>query len=208
MGKLFKVGSLEDSSYRRQKKKTDFGIEETLTSGGRFDEQTTTVVKSDPSRLRWLQFAIAAIFIIIVVRTGYLQVGQGEYFREQSDRNAIRTEVIPANRGVIYDRDRQILVQNKPSFDLVVWPNSITKEEEDLTDEESSRIVSILQNKYKVEGELRRQVSQSIRRLIDISSYRGSRHKKGLPARGQRTKCNARTRKGPKPRVGGIRKKG
>ena len=78
----------------------------------------------------------------------------------------------------------------------------------DLTDEETSRLVGIIQNNYKVEGELRRQNTQSIRRLMDIGSYRGSRHKKGLPARGQRTRCNARTRKGPRPRVGGIKKKG
>jgi len=82
------------------------------------------------------------------------------------------------------------------------------KRAKDLSDEEVSNITSIIQNKYMVEGELRRQISQNIRRLIEINSYRGSRHKKGLPARGQRTKCNARTRKGPRPRVGGIKKKG
>jgi small subunit ribosomal protein S13 len=76
-----------------------------------------------------------------------------------------------------------------------------------LSDEEISRIVSYIQGHYKVEGELKREISQNIRRLIDIGSYRGSRHKKGLPVRGQRTRCNARTRKGPRPRVGGIKKK-
>jgi len=75
-----------------------------------------------------------------------------------------------------------------------------------LSDEEVSRIASFIQSHYKVEGELRREVSQSIRRLIDIGCYRGIRHKKGLPVRGQRTRCNARTRKGPRPRVGGIKK--
>ena len=76
----------------------------------------------------------------------------------------------------------------------------------DLTDEEVSRIVTYIQNQVRVEGELRREISQNIRRLIEIGSYRGSRHKKGLPVRGQRTKCNSRTRKGPRPRVGGIKK--
>jgi len=76
-----------------------------------------------------------------------------------------------------------------------------------LSDEEISKIASFIQSHYKVEGELRREVSQSIRRLIDIGCYRGIRHKKGLPVRGQRTRCNARTRKGPRPRVGGIKKK-
>lgn len=77
----------------------------------------------------------------------------------------------------------------------------------DLSDEEVSQIATHVQNNYRIEGELRREISQNIRRLIDIGSYRGSRHKKGLPVRGQRTKCNARTRKGPRPRVGGIKGK-
>ncbi len=80
------------------------------------------------------------------------------------------------------------------------------KKAADLGEEEISQIASFVQTHYRIEGELRREISQNIRRLIDISSYRGSRHKKGLPARGQRTRCNARTRKGPKPRVGGIKK--
>ena len=77
----------------------------------------------------------------------------------------------------------------------------------DLSDEEVSQITNHIQANYKIEGELRRDISQNIRRLIEIGSYRGSRHKKGLPARGQRTRANARTRKGPRPRVGGIKKK-
>ena len=77
----------------------------------------------------------------------------------------------------------------------------------DLKDEEVSRIASYIQNNMRVEGELKRDISQNIRRLIDIGSYRGMRHKKGLPVRGQRTRCNCRTRKGPKPRVGGIKKR-
>jgi len=81
------------------------------------------------------------------------------------------------------------------------------KKASQLTEEEISKVTSYIQAHYKVEGELRRTMSQNIRRLIDIGSYRGTRHKKGLPVRGQRSRCNARTRKGPRPRVGGIKKK-
>jgi len=73
----------------------------------------------------------------------------------------------------------------------------------DLTDEEISRITMILERDYTVEGPLRRQVQQNINRLRDIKSYRGIRHRVGLPVRGQRTKTNARTRKGPKKTVAG-----
>ena len=76
----------------------------------------------------------------------------------------------------------------------------------DLSDEEISQITNYIQANYKIEGELRREISQNVRRLIEIGSYRGSRHKKGLPVRGQRTRANARTRKGPRPRVGGLKK--
>ena len=81
-----------------------------------------------------------------------------------------------------------------------------TKRAKDLTDEEVSKLSQAIQANYKVEGDLRRDVSANIKRLIDIQSYRGSRHKKGLPVRGQRTRTNARGRKGPRPRVG-VRKR-
>ncbi len=72
-----------------------------------------------------------------------------------------------------------------------------------LTEEEISRITATIQKgNFKVEGDLRRELSQSIRRLIDIGSWRGLRHRRGLPVRGQRTRTNARTRKGP--RKGGM----
>ena len=72
----------------------------------------------------------------------------------------------------------------------------------DLTDQEVSRLREVIERDYTVEGELRRQVTQSIRRLIEIGSYRGIRHRRGLPVRGQRTSTNARTRKGPRKTVG------
>ena len=78
---------------------------------------------------------------------------------------------------------------------------------DDLTDDEIKRLSEILQSEYRIEGDLRREVQQNIRRLISIGSYRGWRHRRGLPVRGQRTSTNARTRKGPKKTVGAIRDK-
>jgi small subunit ribosomal protein S13 len=73
------------------------------------------------------------------------------------------------------------------------------KRAKDLTEEEVSRVTNTIQKGgYKVEGDLRRDISQNIKRLMDIGSWRGMRHKKGLPVRGQRTRTNARTRKGPR----------
>jgi len=76
----------------------------------------------------------------------------------------------------------------------------------DLSDEEIATLRSIIENNYKIEGELRTEVSMNIKRLIDIGSYRGLRHRRGLPVRGQRTRTNARTRKGKKKTVAGKKK--
>ncbi|UCD28043.1 MAG: 30S ribosomal protein S13 [Planctomycetota bacterium] len=73
----------------------------------------------------------------------------------------------------------------------------------DLNEDEVGRIASVIDRNYVVEGQLRRQVQQNIARLRDIGCYRGVRHRRGLPVRGQRTRCNARTRKGPKKTVAG-----
>ena len=81
------------------------------------------------------------------------------------------------------------------------------KRAKDLTEEEVARLSSIIQKDYKVEGDLRRDIAANIKRLIDIGSYRGLRHRRGLPVRGQRTRTNARTRKGPRKTVGVIRQK-
>ena len=75
-----------------------------------------------------------------------------------------------------------------------------------LTDDDVKRITLLLQQKYMIEGDLRRDVQQNIKRLVSINCYRGTRHRKGLPVRGQRTSTNARTRKGPK-KLPGARKK-
>ena len=78
----------------------------------------------------------------------------------------------------------------------------------DLTEEEAGRIRKIIDEEYLVEGDLRREVSLNIKRLMEIGSYRGIRHRRGLPVRGQNTKTNARTRKGPKKTVGRKKKAG
>ena len=75
-----------------------------------------------------------------------------------------------------------------------------------LADSEVVRIREILESDYKIEGDLRREVSQNIKMLMDIGCYRGLRHRRGLPVRGQRTHTNARTRKGPKKTVAGKKK--
>lgn len=77
----------------------------------------------------------------------------------------------------------------------------------DLTEEEVNRIREFIDKNVKVEGDLRREVALNIKRLIEIGCYRGVRHRRGLPVRGQKTKTNARTRKGPKKTVGARRKK-
>ncbi|HMJ79918.1 MAG TPA: 30S ribosomal protein S13 [Candidatus Dormibacteraeota bacterium] len=77
----------------------------------------------------------------------------------------------------------------------------------DLTDEQVGRLREIIDRRYKVEGDLRREVALNIKRLQEIGSYRGLRHRRNLPARGQRTKTNARQRRGPKRTVGVRRKK-
>ena len=76
----------------------------------------------------------------------------------------------------------------------------------DLTEDEEKKIREIIDRDYTVEGDLRRQIALDIKRLIEVGCYRGLRHRKGLPVRGQRTKTNARTRKGPKRTIAGKKK--
>jgi len=90
-------------------------------------------------------------------------------------------------------------LSNKILATARIDPNTRAK---DLTEEEVSRITAVIQKDYQVEGDLRREISQNIKRLMEIGTYRGMRHKRGLPVRGQRTKTNARTRKGPRRNIG------
>jgi len=115
---------------------------------------------------------------------------------------------IPANKRV--DVALRYLYGIGPTTALEICKRTNIQPEmraKDLTDANIGAIIKILQDSYTVEGDLRRQVAQNIRRLIAIGSYRGVRHKRGLPVRGQRTKTNARTRKGPRKTVGAIRDK-
>jgi len=93
---------------------------------------------------------------------------------------------------------------NKISKSASVKPDTRAK---NLSEDEVSRITSIIQKDCKVEGDLRREVAASIKRLIEIGAYRGFRHRRSLPVRGQRTRTNARTRKGPRKTVGVLREK-
>jgi len=86
-----------------------------------------------------------------------------------------------------------------------VDPNKKTR---DLTDEDGVKLRTAIDRDCKVEGDLRREISMNIKRLQDIGSYRGLRHRTRLPVRGQRTSTNARTRKGPRKAIGGMKKKG
>jgi len=76
-----------------------------------------------------------------------------------------------------------------------------------LSDEDVTKLRHVIENDYNVEGSLRGQISMNIKRLVDIGSYRGLRHRRGLPVHGQRTKTNARTRKGPRRSIGGLKRK-
>lgn len=100
--------------------------------------------------------------------------------------------------GVGLGRAQQALAVTKVSPDTRV---------RDLTEEEVTRLRDYIDRNYKVEGDLRRDIAMDIRRLVEIGSYRGLRHKKNLPVRGQRTRTNARTRKGPKRTVGSGKRK-
>lgn len=81
-----------------------------------------------------------------------------------------------------------------------------SKRTHELNDEDVAKIRDYIQDNFKIEGDLRREISMAIKRLADLGTYRGVRHKKGLPVRGQRTKSNARTRKGPRKTVANKKK--
>jgi small subunit ribosomal protein S13 len=97
-------------------------------------------------------------------------------------------------------------IAKKVIFKVGILDDPLPKISE-LTDEQINLIRDIVDKEYRVEGDLRREVGMDIRRLIEIGSYRGLRHRRGLPVRGQRTKTNARTRKGPRKTVAGRGKR-
>lgn len=117
--------------------------------------------------------------------------------------------------GVDLPRDKRVEVSltyifgiGRPSSRKILQEAGINPDTrvKDLTEEEVSKLREIIEKKHHVEGDLRRQISMDIKRLMDLGCYRGIRHRRGLPVRGQKTKTNARTRKGPK-RVSGTKKK-
>lgn len=112
-----------------------------------------------------------------------------------------KNEILEIGLTRIYGVGR--FLSKKIIAEIGLNPNMRVKE---LSDDNVLKIRTLLDKDYKVEGELKKEVSMNIKRLIDIGSYRGSRHRSGLPVRGQRTSTNARTRKGPKKVL--IKKKG
>jgi small subunit ribosomal protein S13 len=100
--------------------------------------------------------------------------------------------------GIGRARSRKILEQAGIDFDTKT---------DNLADDHITAIRNIIDGEYKVEGDLRREITMAIKRLMDIAAYRGLRHRRGLPVRGQRTSTNARTRKGPRRAIGAKRKK-
>ena len=101
--------------------------------------------------------------------------------------------------GVGLTTSKEILVKTGVNPDIRV---------RELSEGDVAKLREVLEREYRIEGDLRRQINMNIRRLSEIGCYRGIRHRRGLPARGQRTKTNARMRKGPKRTVGVRRKKG
>jgi len=99
--------------------------------------------------------------------------------------------------GIGLTTSRKILERTRINADTRV---------KDLTEEEVNRLREVIDREYKVEGDLRREVDRNIKRLIEIGCYRGMRHRRNLPVRGQRTRTNARTRRGPKKTVAGKKK--
>jgi small subunit ribosomal protein S13 len=117
--------------------------------------------------------------------------------------------------GVDLPRDKRVVIGltyifgiGKKTSQQIIASTGISEETRirDLTEEEVSKLREAIDKSVKVEGDLRREVAMNIKRLIEIGSYRGLRHRRGLPVRGQRTKTNARTRKGPRRTVANKKK--
>jgi len=118
--------------------------------------------------------------------------------------------------GVDLPRDKRVEIAltyifgiGKPTSQNILSQTNVNPDTrvKDLTEDEINRLREIIEKNHKVEGDLRREIALNIKRLIEIGCYRGLRHRRGMPVRGQRTKTNARTRKGPRKTVGVRRKK-
>lgn len=118
--------------------------------------------------------------------------------------------------GVDLPRDKRVEIAltyvfgiGKPTSQQILTQTGVNPDTrvKNLTEEEINRLREAIEKNHKVEGDLRREIALNIKRLIEIGCYRGLRHRRGMPVRGQRTKTNARTRKGPRKTVGIRRKK-
>ncbi|MFA4884511.1 MAG: 30S ribosomal protein S13 [Desulfotomaculaceae bacterium] len=118
--------------------------------------------------------------------------------------------------GVDLPRDKRVEIAltyvfgiGKPTSQKILSQTGVNPDTrvKNLTEEEVNRLREVIEKSHKVEGDLRREIALNIKRLIEIGCYRGLRHRRGMPVRGQRTKTNARTRKGPRKTVGIRRKK-
>jgi len=118
--------------------------------------------------------------------------------------------------GVDLPKDKRVEIAltyvfgiGKPTSQRILTQTGVNPDTrvKNLTEEEINRLREVIEKNLKVEGDLRREIALNIKRLIEIGCYRGLRHRRGMPVRGQRTKTNARTRKGPKKTVGVRRKK-
>jgi small subunit ribosomal protein S13 len=118
--------------------------------------------------------------------------------------------------GVDLPKDKRVEIAltyvfgiGKPTSQKILTQTGVNPDTrvKNLTEEEINRLREVIEKNLKVEGDLRREIALNIKRLIEIGCYRGLRHRRGMPVRGQRTKTNARTRKGPKKTVGVRRKK-
>jgi len=118
--------------------------------------------------------------------------------------------------GTDIPRDKRAIIAltyvygiGKPTSSEILRRANISEDTrvKDMTEDEIARIRSVIEENFEVEGDLRRDINMNIKRLMDIGSYRGLRHRKGLPVRGQRTHTNARGRKGPRKTVGARPKK-
>jgi len=106
---------------------------------------------------------------------------------------------LPVQKRIVISLQYIYGIGQKTAHNIVTEAGiNLTTRTKDLTDDQTRKIREIIEESYKVEGDLRREVTMNIKRLMDLGCYRGLRHRKGLPVRGQRTHTNARTRKGPK----------
>ncbi len=140
---------------------------------------------------------------------------RGSDFRWIAKLTRYKEDEVPRIAGVDIPKDKRIVIALTYIYGIGRKISSRVLKEanidenvraKDLSDEEVKKIAGVIQTSVRVEGDLRREVSGNIKRLLMIGSYKGIRHRKGLPARGQRTKTNARTRKGPKKTIAGKKK--